>query len=634
MVEPVEILARNLLLLEGEGALRDAIRTLEPYPEAAVGIARSGDPIIELGDDAGIVRPLHSRYDPRGEARTLLPAEQDPLATYILLGAGLGYAALELAPRLSAENHLYWIEADPRLFRTLLERFDFAPVLARARTHLFVGREPREVFERLCANAVALLAAPIHLVAHPPSLQRQPEIYAEHRRAIGDFSRHGSLQLRTTLRLGRRTLENQAANLGRYIGSPGIAPFRGAMRGQPIIIAAAGPSLRRNADLLREAAGRIPILAVSTALRLLLGRGIRPDFTALIDHHRMSRRYFEGIAAEDAPPMITEARAAHEAVAGHRGACLFASDRLLDLLLEGIIPAHGALRPTSSVASTAFQFACWMEADPIVFVGLDLSYPGGLLHVPGTAVHNSVVSQVNRFYTLETRELEYYLALRGRMRMVPAIPEGEVPTEDVLYSYIKELEEAFREYDGEVIDATEGGARLEGTEIATLAEVVARHRDARAPDLARVLDGARARIAAEPLHAAVIERLEDVASEVAAATALYGRIVPAIERVVDRTARGEAADSEVREIQLLEREAAKRRRAVAYLKLQSQAELLARFRDDRRLDTSRATGAALQREQAERDLPYVRALVAAGREASAFFDAACGSVNATRAAVS
>ena len=100
-----------------------------------------------------------------------------------------------------------------------------------------------------------------------------------------------------------------------------------------------------------------------------------------------------------------------------------------------------------------------MKADPVIFVGLDLSYPGGLLHTPGTAIHNSVIAQTNRFYTFEMRELEYYLSIRARMRKVPAIPDGEVPTEEVLLSYIKEFEQGFASYPGRIIDATEGGVR-------------------------------------------------------------------------------------------------------------------------------------------------------------------------------
>ena len=67
------ILEQNLAALARFPQVVDALRPLEPYPAEWIEMARSGDPIISVPGRDGEARPLHSRYQPRNEARRLLP---------------------------------------------------------------------------------------------------------------------------------------------------------------------------------------------------------------------------------------------------------------------------------------------------------------------------------------------------------------------------------------------------------------------------------------------------------------------------------------------------------------------------------------------------------------------------------
>ncbi|MCI0652163.1 MAG: DUF115 domain-containing protein, partial [Planctomycetes bacterium] len=544
MPEDPRILAGNREVLARHATALAAIDAAAPYGEEFLSSARGGDPVIALPDAGGAPRPLHSRYEPRREAESQLPRETHPLATYVLFGGGLGYLPLALLPHLTRENRLLWVERDARLLRTAIGRVDLRAVLAHPGVTLFVATPARALYEHLLSQVIEALGAPVLLVAHPPSLALHEDYYDEQRRAVAEFSQHGSVQLRTALALSRRTAMNQASNLRAYLESPGLEPLRGALAGKPALIVAAGPSLRKNIDAVAAAAGHMTIISVSTTLKLLLARGIAPDFTTLIDYHRVSARYFEGIDPRHAPPMVAEMKAAPEAIAAYPGLQLFVRDPFFQELFAGVATERPALPPSATVSHAAFHLAAFLGADPIVFVGLDLAYPGGLIHVPGTACHLPVYGQTSRFYTFESREAEYYLSLRGRLMKVPAVGGGDVPTEDVFFSYLKEFEAHFARFPGRVIDATEGGARIAGTHVEPFASVLARYREARAPDLARRVREACAGVDVEARRRAGLARIAEVEEELSAVSEIYGKLRARLDAAVAALERGTAIDAE------------------------------------------------------------------------------------------
>lgn len=603
--ERQELLRANLAALARHETAARAVEGVEPYGDDAVAVAKNGDPVVTLDG-----RLLHSRYDPREEARRQLGDHVDPLATFVLLGSGLGYTALELLPRLTGENRLYWVEQDARLFRTLLERVDVTEVLAHPGCHVLVAPAAEALYWTLYPDILGILSGPVRLIMHPPSRQRFPSEFEAHRRSIRELSAHGAVLLRTRLLLSKKALGNQLANLREYIESPGIAAFENALAGEPAIVVSAGPSLKRNIHELKRAEGRAAIIAVSTALRPLMAAGITPDFTVLIDHHRISRRYFEGFDAASAPPMLCDLKATPEGVAAYPGKKIFFDDLLINTLLDGAAGEKGQLPAGSTVAHTAFHWAKYLGADPIVLVGQDLSYPGNLLHVPGTAVQAQEYPTTHRFHTFETRELQYYFRHRSRFIKVPAIPEGDVPTCDIFFTYLKEFEKIFAAHDGTVIDATEGGARIVGTEVATLAQTLERFASGSQRDVRERLDGAATRTGETRIDAcdAVLERRDGELEELMSS---YESMTGLLSRVIDKAADGEAADELVLKVQRLNETTQSHGRLYHVLSQLSQADVWLRVREDRRLDGEEATGVERQHRQALRDRNYVKALRAA-----------------------
>lgn len=608
-LEQPTLLQKNLQALRRFPEVLRALEGVDPYPQDCVVSARNGDPVLRVPDEAGTRRLFHSKYDPRREAAQQLPGDRsDALASYVFLGGGFGYAPLALIEDLSAANLVLWVEPDPRLFRTALGHLDLTPVFGRQNTIVQVGADHDQLFRALHQNTALLFASKLLLVVHPVSQQLDPPVYEQLCKAINDFTREGAVRLRTAFYLSRISLRNQVENLGHYLKSPGLTPFRGALRGKPAIVVSAGPSLSKNIDVLREAVGKVTIIAVSTALRRLLAAGVQPDFTVLIDYHRVSRRYFEGVDEAVAPAMICETKATADGVSAYPGVHLFGNDLFFNTLLEGVIADKTSLPTSSTVAHAAFHTAALLGADPVVFIGQDLAYPGGLVHVPGTAVQTQVYPQTHRFYSMEMQELEYYLTQRKTFQRVPAIPEGEVPTDDVFFTYLKEFEMYFEDFPGEVIDATEGGARMRHTTVQTLREVLDRFADAERPDFRERVREAATQIPVEELRRRVGELIATRRRELRELREIYRKTLKTLGRVIRANERGEAADSHVLRVQELHKKA--RRYPTVYLILSqlAQSDLWVRRRTDRLLDVSNEEGIERQLAQAQRDRDYVKGI--------------------------
>ncbi len=580
-----------------------------PLPGGAVQPGRGGEPTLLLRGEDGLEVLLHSRYDPRAEARQQVAAAGiDPGDTVILLGIGLGYALEEI---LAAKQPglIIAVERDPAVLAAALDRGALAGFLGRADADLLVGGEPEEIFGVLERNLSRVFSGPVRVLVHPAAARIHSKYYEGLNQGLREFTRHGTVLMRSALYLSRISLQNRLENLHAYAASPGLKPLWGRFRSYPAVVVSAGPSLDRNVDRLRSVRGRAVVIAVSTALKIVLSRGIRPDFAVVIDYHSISARYFEGVDPALAPPLVCDLKASPASLAVYSGPKLFGSDPLVDLLLDRASGDKGVLAAGSTVAHTAFDVARRLGCDPIIFVGQDLSYPAGRLHAAGSAITAQQLPETNRFYSLEMKEWEYYLAHRRQLSKVPAALGGEVWTCDVFLSYLREFEKMFRESPQKIVDATEGGALKAGTEVSTLDEAIERHcASPIPPELFSCAVGPEEARAAEARRERSREALGRRLEEAEDLLGSYRTAIRLLEEIVEVNRRGLAADGAAARVIALKEEFRKHEFYYWLLNEVAQADLFIRQKKDRALDVGDLRGVERQKAQAERDLEYVRGL--------------------------
>ena len=229
----------------------------------------------------------------------------------------------------------------------------------------------------------------------------------------------------------------------------------------PAIIVAAGPSLNKNIKELKRAKGKAFIIAVDTAIKPLASEKIIPDMFAIVD----GRKPLELINTEYAKkiPLLTSISAANSVLSFHTGKKFFYNEGYV--YINSMFYRNGESFETvacgGSVATSAFALAFMIGIDTIILVGQDLALTGNKTHADGTFQEK-----------METIDTSHSI-------MVPGNIEKEVPTRgdfkmylEWYNQYIKDCKEYRKQF--KVINATEGGAKIDGTEVMTLKDAIDR----------------------------------------------------------------------------------------------------------------------------------------------------------------
>ena len=318
---------------------------------------------------------IHGR-DPQREADRVVAGlldSRDP-DLLVVIGLGLGFL-LEALERRRWTGRVLAIEPEAATVAAMRVRRDWSAWTSADRLRIlcapaFEGAtdcwewfgdgmtEPpvyvHPVFERLRASEVAAARAVLKRVR---------------------FDARSNAEARR--RQGARYLLNTLRNVAAIASQPEVSRLENAAGGVAAIIVAAGPSLDRSMSALREVQGKALIIAVDTALRPLLAGGIRPHAVVAVDPGEANGRHLLDLPPCEETFLVSEGSLEPSAVTAFAGRTFFfsVSEHQPWPWLGQMMASVGRLRAFGSVLTSAFDLALTMGADPIVFVGADLSYP-------------------------------------------------------------------------------------------------------------------------------------------------------------------------------------------------------------------------------------------------------------------
>jgi hypothetical protein len=302
------------------------------------------------------------------------------------------------------------------------------------------------------------------------------------RNALADLRIHRN----TVCEFSRTWVEQGVANLPAIARWPSIAALGDRFAGLPMVIAAPGPSLARNVEQLRGLAGRAIVTAFSHSLRPLVAAGVVPDLVVTVDPQDV-RYHFAG--CDLSRMCLVNAATVHPALfelPAQRFLTLSANSAIDDWIFDGcgedaVVPGGG------SVATSAFSLAVKWGCDPIIFVGLDLSFAGGAYYV-ATSSDGEARAEVDDRGVIRVRGWsEGFRAMKAaggpgapaeRAIELPGWSGGTVPSSFMFSMFHRWFVTRLRELaaQGTAVTAyncTEGGAFIEGMEHRPLAEVLA-----------------------------------------------------------------------------------------------------------------------------------------------------------------
>lgn len=409
---------------------------------------------------------------PDDEVRAIVRRSSDR-TVFVVFGMGMGHVARAL--RDASEQPVVVLEPDVGVLRTMLDHgpTDLGGIHVVTSTQALLSAWV-QIGQRFL-DAI-IVRTPGYSSAYGDMLLALPNAIQEL------FQRIGITQNTYEAR-ARIWVEDILANLSTIVDTTPFLSLIGKYRGVPAFIVGAGPSLDKNVGLLREAAKKGIVIAVNSSAKALARHGIVPHVLACIESMDSSHLLRELPFIDDVVRAFSLCAAPNILKTG-KGPLLPVHEHLpqFALPLMQLTGVPGAA-VCGSVSTAAFSIAHALGCSPIVLLGQDLAYTSGRTHASGSWWDESRAT-----VSKETGEmkLEWSEALKKVGHRHGAEPMTEIPAwggEGVVYSGISfsgirgwfesaaaVLTEARDEL--RLVNATEGGGRIQGFEESRLADVL------------------------------------------------------------------------------------------------------------------------------------------------------------------
>lgn len=403
--------------------------------------------------NGGVKKYLHANNSPNQEAIQLAHKwQRDGVGTYVIAGLGLGYYLDELVHFTESEIYVY--EEDEKVIGLAKKYSDCRTILEMERVHIIY--DPGYVkFSNRALEAEQESLDPLTGVKPTCVCFYYPSIAT----IFDDGLRHKMhtifLQRDNANRWKNSFLLNFASNV-RSVNRCGDE-LKSKIEGKRVFLIAGGPSLDKNIHLLKDVKKEDVVIAVGTSLKRCVANGIPLSYVFTTDPKPFCAYQFEGMETCKVP-MILLSTAYSKIVSSYEGDKYIVFQHGLKVA-EQWADEHGyhLYESGSSVTTTALDFLIEMKAKEIIFLGLDLANTGGKSHHSGTAERRDtakqesiVVEDINGGYVGTTNAFnEFRIWIENRISK--ALHSGQ----DIRF-----------------VDATEGGAKIKGTEITSLSDVL------------------------------------------------------------------------------------------------------------------------------------------------------------------
>ncbi len=460
-----KIYERNISALEKRfpgmrKMIEEGRETVKQGIEVELGLAQDESPVVRLN------RNGHSLYvsgkrQPRERAKRIIEkwGSLNRASTIFVLGTGDVAFLKELLDTTEKEINIMVYEPCAEIFFRLLEEADIAEYFENRPLRLIIEGINEMDMEAVVGSFVQLANAEYVKYYGNDTYQ---EIFQEealkYLKAVNRRIDGVIVNEKTAVRYASVEADNILHNIQYLCGGSVTTQLCDVLPiNIPAIVVSAGPSLNKNIQELKKAKNKAFIVAVDTAVRPLVKAGIIPDMYVVVD----GLKPLELFTFEEAKkiPLMTSISAAKDVLKHHQGKKIFWYEG--QPYIWNMMAMNGKSFSTvacgGSVACTAFSVVYKLGFSRIILVGQDLALTGNKTHADGT-------------FQERMEEIDTSCCL-----MVEGNCEEKVPTREDFKIYLDWFNYYIAGCKGvHVMNATEGGAKIQNTEIITLKDAVAR----------------------------------------------------------------------------------------------------------------------------------------------------------------
>jgi hypothetical protein len=446
-------------------ALAEKVNTLKPEsPWQITSSGRPEFPNLQYNQKGQMVL-YYGQEDPWQYCVDFINAlewRQAPITFFFGLGLGyqIDYYTLALTESLNLKKAIV-IEKDLGLFKLALQTIDLTPLLDSPDIEFYIGLEPEEIVNKLVQylgrNSLINLMKTFKMVILPTAIILSGDYFLSVKQAILD----ACMQIAKTIGndpfdalLG---LENTLKNLPNTLQTPGINLLFQQFKDRPGVVIATGPSLRKNMHLLKGVYDRALLISVDASLKVLMEEGIKPHLVTSIERLPAIARLVANIPGLEDVYYTPCDLVVPEALAAYRGPKIMTMRNYSYYNWLGMDKGQLFLGP--STANLAFKIAEVLGCNPIILVGQDLAFgPDGFTHAAG-ALPNERMEKIPT----------------GTIREVMGNDGEPVRTTITWFDMLKWYEKDIAGFSGTCVNATEGGARIDGAVVMPLQDAIFRY---------------------------------------------------------------------------------------------------------------------------------------------------------------
>lgn len=455
---PKEILENNISILKKRDFL-----SLQPVLQGSYQFAcnltpREDDGLINLTVEnvGGQKIPIHlTNYRLGQGTATSLCEDLEDYDIVIFIGLGLGYNCIEILGSIIKKPRIVIVEPYIDIFQLAIQMVDLTEIFSYKRLDLLVGSKVSvdkiiETYKHFIPiGNIRIYSLPSYRVIFGRRFVAFEEKLKNSIRSIRD-------NWHTTKKSGRQIISNTIANFPSLFSGTAMNKLRDKFKSVPAVCIAAGPSLDRTLDSLKQIQNKALIIACDSSVNALLNADVTPNIVVTTDIFRTN---FEKIknhvdqlrdsiliyGIESNPDNV------RKFLDSKRVAVSSSSSILLDWL-DPRFDLNCRLPTLTSVSQMAIYFALALRADPIVLVGMDLSYNTGRSHSAGSVIQEDL--NINK------------------MAKITGVNGCQLFSSPKLIADKIFLEGVIAKSDSRFINTSMDGALIQGTEIKSLNEML------------------------------------------------------------------------------------------------------------------------------------------------------------------
>jgi len=408
---------------------------------------------------------IYHKQDPYGQVLKEVKGRKIKVPNFgIFLGLGFLYSVKAYIDTYISKKiddfGLVLIEKDIDLFKTILKVADITAIIEHPRCHLLVGLSPTSVHMKLSSlfrvsNLKAFIKA-TNFIEEPALFSADKEYYLDVIRVYKEASKDVLIHYGNSPLDSLIGIDHTFVNIDEIIYHPGIKDLKDAFKGKPGIVVSTGPSLNKNVHLLEGLENKAVICCPDASVLVLKNSKLKPHMVTSLERVENTAKLFDGLTEDDTKDVyfagtpvlhpLTYQKWPGKRICVYRN---FATFQWLDI-------ERGIIDIGPSAGNMAFEILAYLGCDPIMLIGQDLAYAeDGMTHARG-----------NKFGEKDEREF------MKKTFPVPGNYQKEVQTVELWENFRRAYNLSVAKTAAKVINATEGGARIEGTEVMTFQEAI------------------------------------------------------------------------------------------------------------------------------------------------------------------